>query len=70
MNLQEIKKIPILVYANGQDNEEALEPDEIEDELILNNSICNREYCIQPCISNNGIGVVEGFKWLLDHILN
>ena len=68
MKLKSIAGIPILVYANKQDLDTAVEPEEIEEIMNLNECKAGREYSIQPCVAIEGIGVAEGTKWLLEHV--
>ena len=69
IGLESLKNVPILVYANKQDLEGAVDPEDIESAFDLNRVKEGREYCIQPSVATQCIGVVEGTKWLLEHLL-
>ena len=62
-----LSKVPILVYANKQDKNDALQPNEIMDKMELN-SITDRKWTIQACVATNGEGVDSGMKWLVDAV--
>ena len=57
--------VPLLIYANKQDLVNALDGDEIEDELQLNH-INDRDWSIFPCSATTQEGLKEGLGWLVE----
>ena len=62
-----LAKIPILVFANKQDKNDALQPNEIMEKMDLN-SITERKWSINACVATTGEGVAEGMKWLVETV--
>ncbi len=60
-------KVPLLVFANKQDIEGALTPEEIMESMELT-EIQNRAWLINSCIATKGEGVEEGMKWMMEKI--
>lgn len=69
MNEEKLEKVPILVFANKQDLELSLKPDEIIEHMDLN-SLQNRYWSIYPCSAITGEGVKEGMQNLIEIISN
>ena len=65
----DLKGIPILIYANKQDSDTAVQPEEIEEKFELSQFQTGREYSVQPCVAIEGIGVAEGTTWLLKRLV-
>ncbi len=59
-----LKGVPLLVFANKQDLEMALEAGEVMDSLELNN-IDDRTWNIQACSAVTQAGLNEGMEWLI-----
>ena len=62
-----LKKAPLLVFANKQDLQFALEPEEILNTLALTN-ITDRKWNIQACSALTKEGLQEGMEWLVKQI--
>ena len=60
-------KVPLLVFANKQDIEGALTPEEIMESMELT-EIQNRAWLINSCIAIKGEGIEEGMKWMMEKI--
>ncbi|CAK76570.1 unnamed protein product (macronuclear) [Paramecium tetraurelia] len=60
----ELKKVPLLVFANKQDLVQALPADEISDSLKLN-KITDRQWSIVACSAKTQEGLQEGMEWLI-----
>ena len=56
--------VPLLVFANKQDLEMALEANEVMETLALN-SITDRNWNIQACSAVTKDGLNEGMEWLI-----
>ncbi len=69
MSEDKLQKVPILVFANKQDLEFSLKPDEIIDAMDLN-TLQNRYWSIYPCSAITGEGVKEGMQNLMEIISN
>ena len=67
MSEEKLKKVPILVFANKQDKNDALQPNEIMEKMELSN-ISDRKWSINACVATTGNGVVEGMKWLVETV--
>ena len=72
-NLQELLSeellaaVPLLVFANKQDLEMALDAPEVMEHLDLN-SITDRSWNIQACSAVTKDGLNEGMTWLIETI--
>ena len=62
-----LEKVPILVFANKQDKNDALQPNEIMEKMQLGN-ISDRKWSINACVATTGEGVEEGMKWLVETV--
>ena len=62
-----LEKVPLLVYANKQSLQFALEADEIMNTLQLM-QIQNRTWNIQACSALTKEGLSEGMEWLVKSI--
>jgi ADP-ribosylation factor-like protein 3 len=58
---------PLLIFANKQDLMNALQPNEISDELGLN-EIRDRVWNILPCSAKSGEGLQDGMEWVVSQI--
>ncbi|KAJ3444275.1 adp-ribosylation factor [Anaeramoeba flamelloides] len=63
-NLEKLKSLPILIFANKQDLPNSMNPQEIIETFDLN-KFRDRKWLIQPCKAILGEGLYEGFKWLV-----
>lgn len=59
----ELRGVPLLVFANKQDLENAATIEEITLRFALN-SIGGRKWVIRPACAKDQYGVVEGLEWL------
>ena len=64
---EQLKNVPLLVFANKQDLEMALEAPEVMEILELNN-ISDRGWNIQACSAVSQQGLNEGMEWLIQTI--
>jgi signal recognition particle receptor subunit beta len=58
----------MLVFANKQDLQTALPPDEIMTLLELQ-SITNKPWSIFACVALKGDGVKEGIEWMVNNMV-
>merc|ERR1711862_879355 len=63
---EQLKKIPLLIFLNKQDLPNATKSDDIKDILDLYNLIDDRNWFIQPSCFTKGIGIQEGFEWIVN----
>ena len=56
-----------LVFANKQDKNDALQPNEIMEKMDLS-SITDRKWSINACVATTGEGVADGMKWLVETV--
>ncbi|EAX94935.1 ADP-ribosylation factor-like protein 3, putative [Trichomonas vaginalis G3] len=61
---ENLKGVPVLIFANKQDLASALPPDQITISLELHN-IRDRQWQIQGCSAIKGDGLDDGLKWLV-----
>lgn len=59
-----LTNVPVLIYLNKIDINHALQPDNIIEEMKLN-EIRYRQWFVQPCSAKTGNGLYEGLNWLL-----
>lgn len=59
----EIPMVPILVFANKQDLQNAISVEKLEKSLELE-KLKDREWLIQACSAVSGDGLYEGMSWL------
>ena len=62
-----LQKVPLLVFANKQDLQFALEAEEVLNHLKLMD-IVNRTWNIQACSALTKEGLQEGMEWLVKSI--
>ena len=61
---EELRDIPILVFANKQDLPNAMSVEEITDKLELNSIPDTRSWFITPSCATTGDGLCEGLDWI------
>nr|XP_019012942.1 arf/Sar family protein [Kwoniella pini CBS 10737]OCF51723.1 arf/Sar family protein [Kwoniella pini CBS 10737] len=61
----ELKSVPVLVFANKQDVEGSLSPGEISDKLGLAGQEKGREWSVRGSCATKGEGLEEGLDWLV-----
>uniref|UniRef100_A0A2P2IAL7 ADP-ribosylation factor 1 n=1 Tax=Hirondellea gigas TaxID=1518452 RepID=A0A2P2IAL7_9CRUS len=59
----ELRGVPVLVFANKQDLPQAVTAARIEEVLELHKT-GRREYIVQPTVATNNTGLLEGLEWL------
>jgi len=59
----ELKSVPVLVFANKQDVEGALSPGDISDKLGLAGQEKGREWSVRGSCATKGEGLEEGLDW-------
>ena len=64
---EELKKVPLLVYANKQDIEMACSAEDVMSALELN-EIKERTWNIQACSAMTKEGLSDGMEWLIKTI--
>ena len=69
LNEEQLKNVPFLIFANKQDIEIALPPDEISDALFLD-KINDRNWNIVACSAVTKDGLTDGLDWLIGTIKN
>ena len=62
-----LKNVPMLVFANKQDLQFALEADQVMDTLKLS-EIADRTWNIQACSAFTKEGLSDGMEWLIKTI--
>ena len=60
---REMRDAVILIFANKQDQKDALKPDALR-ELLGLGTLKDRTWYIQPCSAIKGDGLYEGLVWL------
>ncbi|KAI0562187.1 Arfrp1 [Gracilaria domingensis] len=60
-----LKHSPLLVLANKQDLENAMDPVKVSLALDLLSDAENRPQCVQPCSAETGAGLIDGMEWLV-----
>lgn len=65
VNFPHLKHSPLLVLANKQDLNTAIDPVQISLALDLLADAESRPQCVQPCSGHTGEGVKEGVEWLM-----
>ena len=63
INEEELKDVPLLIFANKQDLPNAMSVKEITERLGLN-QLRNRKWYIQATCATSGDGLYEGLDWL------
>jgi len=64
LNTNELRSLPLLIFANKQDLPDAMEVNEISKHFNLSSIIKNRKWHIQPTCALTGDGLYEGLEWL------
>jgi ADP-ribosylation factor-like protein 1 len=64
---EELKGVPVLVFANKQDLPKPLTQAEIIEEMGLTNTK-NRQWAVHPSSALTGEGIENGMSWLVDVI--
>ena len=64
---ENLAKVPLLVYANKQDLDFALEADQVMETLKLQ-EITDRTWTIQACSAFTKEGLSDGMEWLIKTI--
>lgn len=64
---EELKDAPLLVFANKQDVEGALNQGEIVNEMGLTVNK-TRQWAVYPCSAVKGTGLEDGMTWLVDNL--
>ena len=64
----ELNNIPILIYANKQDSESAMDTSQLAEKLCMS-EFRNRQWFIQPSCATNGNGIYEGLDWLSNMLI-
>lgn len=63
LNEEEMRDVPLLVYANKQDLPNAMPVSEVVENLGLN-TLRNRQWYIQAACTTTGDGLYEGLDWI------
>lgn len=63
-----LRGVPILVYANKQDQKQALSVEKVAQRLSLSTLFKNRHWKIQGCSGLTGAGLHEGLHWLSEEV--
>ena len=66
LSKEKLRKIPILIFANKQDKDYALLPNEIQEKMDL--SSIHIPWSVNACVDTTGEGFIEGMKWLFQTI--
>ncbi|KAL5508369.1 hypothetical protein ACEPAF_6869 [Sanghuangporus sanghuang] len=61
----ELRGVPLLVFANKQDLPDALGPDEVSDRLGLAGAEKGRQWSVHGSCATEGKGLEEGLDWLV-----
>mmetsp|Transcript_123871 Transcript_123871/g.284114 ORF Transcript_123871/g.284114 Transcript_123871/m.284114 type:complete len:183 (+) Transcript_123871:49-597(+) len=64
LHAEKLLKVPLLVFANKQDQVQALPANEIMQTLQLDN-IADRSWTVQACSAKSGEGLQDGMEWLV-----
>jgi len=59
---------PLLVFANKQDLDKAIDPVKVSLALDLLLDAENRPQCVQPCSADKGTGIRDGIEWLMNSL--
>ncbi|KAH8074671.1 GTP binding protein [Aureococcus anophagefferens] len=63
-----LSEIPVLCFANKCDLMNAMEEEEIEENV--NPVLKGRNFKIQKCSAKTGVGLQDGMEWLVDQLNN
>jgi ADP-ribosylation factor family len=69
LNFEEIAHLPVLVYANNQDSNEAMNVAKVKATYGLS-VLRNRAWFVQPSSAQTGEGIREGLEWMNQHFQN
>ena len=64
LKAEQLSRCPILIFLNKQDCPDRMDRSEIQQLLDGIEDLKSRNYLAQPAVATDGIGLVEGFKWL------
>ena len=67
INSEELKGVPLMIYANKQDLPNALTIAQLTEKLGLH-SMRDREWFIQSAVAKNGTGLYEGLDWMATQV--
>ncbi|XP_076829258.1 ADP-ribosylation factor-like protein 14 [Brachyhypopomus gauderio] len=59
---EQLKGLPLVIFANKQDVEGAATATEITEKFTLRKICCGRDWFVQPCSSARGAGLQDGFR--------
>ncbi|KAK5170176.1 ADP-ribosylation factor, Arf Arf6 [Saxophila tyrrhenica] len=65
---REMKDALLLVFANKQDLASALKPQQVSEELRLNEIAKNHIWKVEPSCATTGEGIFEGLAWLSNNV--
>ena len=63
----ELRGVPLLVFANKQDLPDAYKPDYISERLGLAGAEKDRQWSVQGSCATSGDGLEEGLTWYVPH---
>ena len=63
--VNELKKIPILIFANKTDLPNAMSIEKLMESFELKNNLKDNDWYVQPCSALTGDGLHEGLDWLV-----
>jgi ADP-ribosylation factor 1/2 len=63
LNEEQLKGVPVLIYANKQDLPHTLSLARTTEELDMRNEK-SRKWFVQSCSATTGMGIYEGLDWL------
>eukprot|EP00002_Diphylleia_rotans_P020900 TRINITY_DN4065_c0_g1_i2.p1 TRINITY_DN4065_c0_g1~~TRINITY_DN4065_c0_g1_i2.p1 ORF type:complete len:183 (+),score=39.25 TRINITY_DN4065_c0_g1_i2:212-760(+) len=69
MSNEEMKRAPVLIFANKQDLDGACKASEVANKLGLN-ELHGQKWYVQPTCASKGEGLYEGLDWLAEQILH
>ena len=64
LKAEQLSRCPILIFLNKQDCADKMDRTELQQLLNGIEDLRSRTYLAQPAVATEGIGLVEGFKWL------
>lgn len=65
---EHLKHSPLLVFANKQDVDDAMDPVKVSLALDLLTEAELRPQCVQPCSTKTGDGIREGLEWMMSSL--
>ena len=63
-----MRNVVLLVFANKQDLEGALKPDEVAKALDLDRIAKDHVWKVEPSCATSGEGIFEGLSWLSQNV--